>query len=111
MNVADLTITFASYALVIASHEWAREDVRVPKLLRVAPVIAQEKRMQRVAQAILVQTSGLVICTTTEVLLNEYGPCAPIWLQGTPVCDGQGELPDSLHRYGWSQMIPASNAM
>ena len=72
MNVADLSITFASYALVIASHGWAREDVRVPKLLCVATVIAQEKRMRLVSQARLVHISNPEVCTTTEVLLNEY---------------------------------------
>ena len=35
----------------IDSREWAREDARLPRLLCVAPDIAQERRTQRVAQA------------------------------------------------------------
>jgi hypothetical protein len=37
--------------------------------------------MQRVAQAELTSTPGLVVWTTAMVLLNEQGPLAPIWLQ------------------------------
>ena len=53
----------------------------LPVLVCVAPDIAQERRMQRVAQARLSSPPGLVMWTTTEVLLNEQGPLAPIWLQ------------------------------
>ena len=73
MNVRDLSIKFASYAHFIASREWAREAPRLPRLFCVAPDIAQEKRIQRVTGARLEQTLGLVMCTTTEVLLNEHG--------------------------------------
>ena len=45
----------------------------LPRLLCVAPEIAQERRMQRVALARLMPVSGLV-------LLNQHGPIAPIWL-------------------------------
>jgi hypothetical protein len=38
--------------------------------------------MQRVAQARLTHASGVVVWPTTEVLLSEHGPLAPIWLQG-----------------------------
>ena len=84
MNVRDLVIKFTSYAQYIASREWAREHSMLPMLICVAPDIAQERRMQRVAQAKLTHVSGLVMWTTTEVLLNELGPLAPIWLQGIP---------------------------
>ena len=84
MNVRDLAIKFASYAQYIASREWAREWSTLPRLFCVAPDIAQERRMQRVAQARLTPTHGLVLWTTTEGLLNEHGPLAPIWLQGIP---------------------------
>src|SRR5947207_8724156 len=53
MNVRDLAIKFTSYAQYIASREWARERSIMPLLTCVAPDIAQEKRMQRVAQAVL----------------------------------------------------------
>ena len=53
----------------------------LPVLVCVAPDIAQERRMQRVAQARLTSTPGLVVWTTTRVLLDEQGPLAPIWLQ------------------------------
>jgi hypothetical protein len=56
----------------------------LPMLICVAPDIAQERRMQRVAQARLAETSGLVVWTTTEVLLNKHGSIAPIRLPGMP---------------------------
>jgi Replication-relaxation len=99
MNVRDLSIKFASYAHFIASREWARESARVPQLFCVAPDIAQEKRIQRITHAILEQTPGLVVCTTTEVLLNEHGLLAPIWLLHTPGCV-QERVTGSGQRYG-----------
>ena len=84
MNVRDLAVKFTSYAHYIDSREWAREDARLPRLLCVAPDIAQERRMQRVAQARLTSPAGLVLWTTTDMLLNEHGPLSPIWLQGIP---------------------------
>jgi hypothetical protein len=81
MNVRDLAVKFTSYAHYIATREWAREHMVLPVLLCVAPDIAQERRMQRVAQARLTSTPGLVVWTTTMVLLNKQGPLAPIWLQ------------------------------
>src|SRR6266487_3233244 len=84
MNVRDLAVKFTSYAQYIASRKWARERSTLPRLFCVAPDIAQERRMQRVAQARLTPTPGVVLRTTTEVLLKELGPLAPIWLQGIP---------------------------
>ena len=84
MNVRDLAVKFTSYAHYIASRERAREHSMLPVLVCVAPDIAQERRMQRVAQARLTSPSGLVVWTTTRVLLNEQGPLAPIWLQMRP---------------------------
>jgi hypothetical protein len=84
MNVRDLAIKFSSYAHYIASREWARESSRLPVLICVAPDIAQERRMQRVAQVILAHTPGLVLWTATEVLLHEQGPLATIWLRDIP---------------------------
>jgi hypothetical protein len=86
MNVRDLTIKFLSYAHYTAAREWARERSMLPLLICIAPDIAQERRIQRVAQARLTSTPELELWTTTEVLLNEYGPLAPIWLQGIPQC-------------------------
>src|SRR5258706_7225891 len=82
MNGRDLAIKFTSYAHYIASREWAREGSLLPLLFCVAPDIAQERRMQRIAQARLTHAHGLVLWTTTEVLLHEQGPHSPIWLQG-----------------------------
>ncbi len=50
----------------------------LPALLCVALEIAQERRMLCVAQTRLTHIHELVLWTTTEVLLNEYGPHAPI---------------------------------
>ena len=66
MNARDLAVKFTSYAHSIDSREWAREDARLPRLLCVAPDIAQERRMHRMAQARLTSPPGLVIWTTTE---------------------------------------------
>ena len=84
MNLRDLAIKFTSYAHYIASREWAREDSILPALVCVAPDIAQERRVQRVVQARLIQCTGLEVWTTTEVLFHEHGPLAPIWLQSLP---------------------------
>ena len=81
MNVRDLSVKFTSYAHYIASREWTRERSKLPVLICVAPDIAQERRMQRVAQARLTSPPGLMVWTTTRVLLDEQGPLAPIWLQ------------------------------
>jgi hypothetical protein len=88
MNVHDLTIKFTSYAQYIASREWARERSVLPMLLCVAPDIAQEKRMQRVAQATLCDIQGLVMKSTTAVLLVERGPLDGIWSECLP-CHNQ----------------------
>jgi Replication-relaxation len=73
MNVRDLSVKFTSYAQYTDSREWARGVSKLPVLICVAPDIAQERRMQRVAQARLAEASGLALWTTTEVLLNEHG--------------------------------------
>lgn len=79
MNARDLTIMFLSYAHYIGSREWAREWATLPWLVCVAPDIAQERRVQRVAYVNLPPSSGLIVLTTIEELLKEYGPLAPIW--------------------------------
>ena len=84
MHVRDLAIKFTSYRHYLASREWARECSLIPALVCVAPDIAQEKRMLRVAQARLALAAGFELWTATEVLLNERGPLAPIWFQGIP---------------------------
>jgi hypothetical protein len=97
MNARDLAIKFSSYAHYIASRAWAREYSRLPLLICVAPDIAQERRIQRVAEARLAHTPGLVLWTTTEVLLHEQGPLATIWLQGIPR-HSQASQQEGLHR-------------
>ena len=84
MNVRDLTVKFTSYAHYIASHEWARECSMLPVLICVAPDIAQERRIQRVAQDSLTLSPGVVLCTTTVVLLKDHDPLNPIWLRCIP---------------------------
>ena len=98
MNVRDLAIKFTSYAHYVASREWARERSMLPVLLCVAPDIAQERRMQRVAQARLTHTPGVMVWTTTEVLLNEQSPLASIWLQGIPQRRQAAQPGDSLRQ-------------
>ena len=84
MIARDLSVKFISYAHYIASRQWARESLNMPRLFCITPDIAQERRMQREAQVRLASTPGLMWLTTTEVLLAEHGPLARIWLQGMP---------------------------
>ncbi len=61
MNVRDLAVKFTSYAHYIASREWARDMSRLPCLFCIAPDIAPERRLHRVAQAGLAQTPGVAL--------------------------------------------------
>ena len=111
MNVRDLSIKFSSYAHYVATREWARESARLPTLLCIAPDIAQERRMQRVAQARLTPSCGLAMWTTTEVLLNENGPLAPIWLPGMPMPqDSQAAQLTGLLRQCLSEVMSEKKA-
>ena len=83
MNVRDVAVKFDAYRHFVSSREWAQERHSLPRLLCIAPDIAQERRLHRVAQGRLTQPSGPVAWTTTEVLLKAYGPIAPIWMQVT----------------------------
>ena len=98
MNVRDLALKFAAYAHYITSREWARERSLLPQLVCIAPDIAQERRMHRVAQARLMHTPGVVVWTTTAVLLNEHRPLAPNWLQVMPQRRQAAQLEDSLRK-------------
>jgi Replication-relaxation len=84
MNARDLAIKFTSYAQYVASREWARERSVLPLLLCVAPDIAQEQRLLRVARSMLTNAPGLVVHSTTAPHLAAPGPLAAIWLQGAP---------------------------
>ena len=98
MNMRDLAIKFTSYAHYLASREWVREGITLPWLLCVAPELAQERRIQRVAQTSLAHVTGLVIRTTTVVLLQEQGPLAPIWSPCLPLPSRAVQPKDSLRR-------------
>jgi DNA-binding MarR family transcriptional regulator len=84
MNVRDLKMKFASYAFYLASREWVKERTPLPFLLCVAPDVAQEQRLQRVARLLIARTSGLPIYTTTARLLSTAGPLASVWRQVVP---------------------------
>src|SRR5437588_968230 len=92
MNSRDLAVKFNAYQHYISSREWARERSSLPRLLCVAPDIAQERRMHRVAQGRLTQSLGPAMWTTTEVLLKAYGPIVPIWMQ----LQSQSNQPDKV---------------
>ena len=104
MNSRDLTIKFTAYPHYLASGQWAREHMTAPLLLCVAPDIAQEQRIQCVAQATLAKTqiAGGMLWTTTAPLLIAHaeGPLAAIWLSQYARTDttggaghGQRQLP------------------
>jgi hypothetical protein len=99
MYVRDLAVKFTSYASYIASREWAREHSMLPVLICVAPDIAQERRMQRVAQARLTSPHGLVLLSTTEGLLIEQGPFASIWLPSRSQSSQAAQSGSSLRQY------------
>lgn len=98
MATRDLATKCQTYAHYISSREWAKECSTLPLLLCVTPDVAQERRVQRVAQASLILTPGLLIWTTTEVLLNRYGPIASIWLQGITQSSQAAHRGDSMRQ-------------
>jgi hypothetical protein len=110
MNVRDLTIKLTSYAHYIASREWARKHSMLPVLICIAPDIAQERRVQRVAEASLAHTPGLVLWTTTEGLFQEQGPLAPIWLRGMPQ-PKQTSPPGGAQRQGLFDVMLAKHCL
>ena len=59
--------------------------------------------MQRVAQARLAETSGVVLVMTTEVLLNKQGPLTPIWLQCMPKRSQAAQLGSTLRQCAFAQ--------
>ena len=110
MNLRDLVIKFSSYAYFIASREWARECSLLPALVCIAPDIAQERRMLRVAQTRLTHVPRLVLWITTEVLLSTYGPLAPIWWKNSPQ-HSQAEQPGNVRRQLIFDMVPEKIAI
>jgi hypothetical protein len=74
MNVRDLAVKFHAYAHYVTARDWARETLSLPSLFRIVPDIAQERRMQRVAQGKLAHIPVLVLWTTTEVLFHRWQP-------------------------------------
>lgn len=92
MSVCDLAIKFSADAHYMASRQWIRESSLLTVLACIAPDIAQARRMIRVALSRLAHASGLVLWTTTEVLLNKYGAGAAIWLQHMPQCSQDVQL-------------------
>jgi hypothetical protein len=105
MNVRDLAVKFSSYEHYLASREWARERTELPWLLCVAPELAQERRIQRVVQAEFTHVAGLMIRTTTVVLLHERGPLAPIWSPCLPL-PSRAVQPKDWVRQGMFEGIP-----
>jgi hypothetical protein len=105
MNVRELTVKFTEYLHYIASREWAIEWSPLPALICIAPDIAQERRLAHVVRTRLAQAPGLVLWTTTEVLLYTYGPLAPIWLKNIPT-RSQIEQPSNVLRQSIFDMVP-----
>ena len=88
MVLRDLATKFYTYARYVAYRTWVKEHAVLPLLLTVAADLGQERRIRRVAQQQLAQTSGLFMRMTTASLLAGYGPLAPIWSQVVPRDDG-----------------------
>lgn len=99
MNARDLAIKFVSYAQYLASREWAKEHSALPRLVCVVPDIAQERRMDCVAQAKLAHLREIGVWMTTDGLLSQHGPLAPIWSHSIPQQHGKIAHPiDSLRQ-------------
>lgn len=81
MGVRDLERKCATYAAYLTSREWASAGMPLPLLVCVVPDIAQERRLHRVARALLAHLSMLRLFTTTYGLLMTQGILAPIWQQ------------------------------
>lgn len=82
MTPKDLRVKFATYAMYLASREWARSSPSLPALLCVTPDIAQERRLTEAALARLVQVpAAFCLYTTTASLLLTQGILQPIWRQ------------------------------
>jgi hypothetical protein len=84
MGTRDLVAKFQTYAQYVTSHEWFKEQYVMPYLLVVVPDKEQEMRIAGIAQALLVNTPGLVVQITTTTRLKNSGPLAQIWYQVSP---------------------------
>ncbi len=83
MNGRDLAAKLHSYGEFVRTRLWLQESPQVPMLIFVVPDYHQERRVRRLAERILAQTS-LVVRTTTAPLVAEYGPLEAIWLPVLP---------------------------
>jgi DNA-binding MarR family transcriptional regulator len=81
MGARDLERKGATYATYLTSREWAREATTPPALVWVVSDIAQERRVIRVARALLAHVPALHLWTTTAGLLLTQSILAPIWQQ------------------------------
>jgi hypothetical protein len=81
MGTRDPVAKFRTYAHYVTSREWFREKARLPLLLVVAPGQEQEMRIARIVAALLADTPGLVIRTTTATRMTDQGLLTAIWYQ------------------------------
>ena len=82
MTPKNLRQKFATYAMYLASREWARSSPYLPALLCVAPDIGQENQLGKAALQTLVHVpAGFLVYTTTAPLLLTRGIFGPIWRQ------------------------------
>ncbi len=109
MNARDLQVKFATYGAYLVAREWTRGDTVPPALLCVAPDIAQEQVLVRVAQAKLVSQPASFLYTTTAHLLVREGMLAPIWRQemfGHQRSSANGENRCSVFTDLWGKKYP-----
>ena len=67
INVRDLAIKFTFYVHYFGLHKWTRGRSILPLMVCIAPDIAQESRLQRVARARLTSLPVMVLWTTVAV--------------------------------------------
>ncbi|HVT97553.1 MAG TPA: replication-relaxation family protein [Acidobacteriaceae bacterium] len=80
MTAKNYQVKFTTYAMYLASREWARSSPLLPALLCVAPDIGQESQLTKAARRCVLQApSGWCVYSTTASLLMTQGVLGPIW--------------------------------
>lgn len=78
-SVRDLARMLSAYAIYLRSRDWMHEQMPLLCVLVTGP--AQERRLARVAQAVLGAIAGCRLAVTTAARVLQAGVLSPIWWQ------------------------------